>query len=129
MKSLIIIPTFNESFNIQVLVPRIFKYVPKVSVLVVDDGSPDGTAEVVQELQENYPNLYLEQRDKKSGLGSAYRFGFKWGLEKGYEELIEMDADLSHRVRDLAKMIERRVSAPEIGLVIGSRWIKGGRLS
>ncbi len=126
MKRLIIIPTFNESSNIKVLLPRIFKYVPQVSVLVVDDGSPDGTAEVVQELQVNFPNLFLEQRNSKSGLGSAYRFGFKWGLERGYEELIEMDADMSHRVRDLVKMIERRSATPEIGLVIGSRWIKGG---
>ena len=106
MKRLVIIPTFNESENIKVLVPRIFKYIPNTSVLVVDDGSPDGTAEVVKNLQRNFPGLYLEQRGKKSGLGSAYRFGFKWGLERDFEELIEMDADMSHRVRDLSKMIE-----------------------
>ena len=126
MKRLVIIPTFNESENIKVLVQRIFKYIPNTSVLVVDDGSPDGTAEVVKGLQKNFPELYLEQRGKKSGLGSAYRFGFKWGLERNFEELIEMDADMSHRVRDLVKMIERKELEPNIGLVIGSRWVKGG---
>jgi len=126
MKRLVIIPTFNESENIKVLVPRIIKYIPNASVLVVDDGSPDGTSEVVKGLQKSFPGLYLEQRVKKSGLGSAYRFGFKWGLERDFEELIEMDADMSHRVRDLSKMIERKNIEPSVGLVIGSRWIKGG---
>ena len=126
MKRLVIIPTFNESENIKVLVPRIFKYIPNTSVLVVDDGSPDGTSEVVKSLQKSFPGLYLEQRSQKSGLGSAYRFGFKWGLERDFEELIEMDADMSHRVRDLSKMIERKEIEPNVGLVIGSRWVKGG---
>jgi dolichol-phosphate mannosyltransferase len=126
MKRLVIIPTFNESENIKVLVPRIFKYVADTAVLVVDDGSPDRTAEVVKGLQNNFPELYLEQRGKKSGLGSAYRFGFRWGLERDFEELIEMDADMSHRVRDLMKMIERKELEPSVGLVIGSRWVKGG---
>ena len=126
MKRLVIIPTFNESENIKVLVPRIFKYIADTAVLVVDDGSPDRTAEVVKGLQNNFPELYLEQRGKKSGLGSAYRFGFRWGLERDFEELIEMDADMSHRVRDLVKMIERKELEPSVGLVIGSRWVKGG---
>lgn len=126
MKRLLIIPTFNESENIKILVPRIFKYVADTAVLVVDDGSPDRTAEVVKGLQNNFPELYLEQRGKKSGLGSAYRFGFRWGLERDFEELIEMDADMSHRVRDLMKMIERKELEPSVGLVIGSRWVKGG---
>ena len=126
MKRLLIIPTFNESENIKILVPRIFKYIADTAVLVVDDGSPDRTAEVVKGLQNNFPELYLEQRGKKSGLGSAYRFGFRWGLERDFEELIEMDADMSHRVRDLMKMIERKELEPSVGLVIGSRWVKGG---
>ena len=126
MKRLVIIPTFNESENIKVLVPRVFKYIPNTSVLVVDDGSPDGTAEVVKSLRKSFPGLYLEQRGKKSGLGSAYRFGFKWGLARDFEELIEMDADMSHRVRDLSQMIERKEIEPNVGLVIGSRWVKGG---
>ena len=126
MKRLLIIPTFNESENIKILVPRIFKYIADTAVLVVDDGSPDRTAEVVKGLQNNFPELYLEQRGKKSGLGSAYRFGFRWGLERDFEELIEMDADMSHRVRDLMKMIEQKELEPSVGLVIGSRWVKGG---
>ena len=126
MKRLIIIPTFNEAENIKVIIPRIFKHIQGASILVVDDGSPDGTANLVKELQSEYSNLFLEQRKSKSGLGSAYRFGFRWGLDRGFEDLIEMDADLSHRVRDLAKMIERKDSDSNIELVIGSRWIKGG---
>jgi dolichol-phosphate mannosyltransferase len=126
MKSLIIIPTYNELDNVKILLPRIFKHIKGVSILVVDDGSPDGTAIEVKALQKQFPNLYIENRATKSGLGSAYRFGFRWGLERGFEELIEMDADMSHRVRDLAKMIEKKKSDAEIGLVIGSRWIKGG---
>ena len=126
MKRLVIIPTFNESENIGVLIRRIFSHISETSILIVDDGSPDGTAKVVKRLQKSYPKLFLEQREEKLGLGSAYRFGFKWGLERGFEELIEMDADMSHRVRDLAKMIERKELDSDIGLVIGSRWIKGG---
>jgi glycosyltransferase involved in cell wall biosynthesis len=126
MKRLIIIPTFNESQNIKIIIPRIFKHIQGASILVVDDGSPDGTANLVKELQIEYSNLFLEQRKSKSGLGSAYRFGFRWGLDRGFEDLIEMDADLSHRVRDLAKMIKHKDADSNIGLVIGSRWIKGG---
>ena len=126
MKRLIIIPTFNESENMGILIPRVMKHVPGISILVIDDGSPDGTASIVEGLQGKYSNLYLECRAKKSGLGSAYRLGFKWGLERGFEELIEMDADMSHRVRDLTRMIEFRKSNPQVGLVIGSRWVKGG---
>jgi glycosyltransferase involved in cell wall biosynthesis len=128
MKRLIIIPTYNEAQNIKVIIPRIFKHIQGASILVVDDGSPDGTADLVKELQSEYSNLFLEQRKSKSGLGSAYRFGFRWGLERGFEELIEMDADLSHRVRDLARMIECKDSDSNIGLVIGSRWISGGEI-
>jgi dolichol-phosphate mannosyltransferase len=126
MKRLVIVPTFNEAANIKVIIPRIFKHIQGTSVLVVDDGSPDGTADLVKELQGEYSNLFLEQRESKSGLGSAYRFGFRWGLDRGFEDLIEMDADLSHRVRDLAKMIECKNLDSNIGLIIGSRWVKGG---
>lgn len=96
MRRLVIIPTFNEAENIKLIIPRIFKHIQGASILVVDDGSPDGTAEIVRELQSKYSNLFLEQRKSKSGLGSAYRFGFRWGLDNGFEDLIEMDADLSH---------------------------------
>jgi len=124
---LIIVPTYNELVNAPLLVRRIFKYIPESNVLVVDDGSPDKTADVIRELQQEFSTLHLLERKTKLGLGSAYRLGFTWGLERGYEELIEMDADLSHRVRDLKKMIEAKELQPNTDLVIGSRWIPGGK--
>lgn len=127
-RRLIIIPTYNESSNIEELLRRLFKYIPDISVLVIDDNSPDGTAELCHRLQNQYPELHLYRRDMKLGLGSAYRLGFAWGLERDYAELIEMDADHSHRVRDLAKMLEVHASNPKIGLVIGSRWMPGGSI-
>ncbi len=127
MKRLIIVPTYNESMNAPVLIKRIFKHIPETSILVIDDGSPDGTAEVVELLQQEYPDLHLLKRSEKSGLGSAYRAGFAWGLERGYNEMVEMDADMSHRVRDLAKMIEVKKARPETSLIIGSRWMKDGK--
>ena len=126
MKRLVVIPTYNEAMNVPILIPRLFKYIKNISILVVDDGSPDGTAEICRKLSKDYPNLFVETRAKKSGLGGAYRHGFKWGLERGYEEFIEIDADMSHRVRDLAEMLKAKEKDPEIGLIIGSRWTRGG---
>lgn len=123
---LIVIPTYNEVENIEVLLRRLFKYIPEIEILVVDDNSPDGTAKVIRELKNQFPTLYILERGAKAGLGSAYRAGFSWALDRGYEEIIEMDADLSHRVRDLIKMIAIKKSNPEISLVIGSRWVSGG---
>ena len=127
MKRLIIIPTYNELANTPILIERIFKHISDSHILIIDDGSPDKTGEKVKEMQKRYPGLYLLERASKSGLGSAYRTGFAWGLERGYEELIEMDADLSHRVRDLKKMIEAKELQPNTDLVIGSRWMAGGK--
>ena len=124
---LIIVPTYNELVSAPLLVRRIFKYIPESNILVVDDGSPDKTADAIRELQQEFPTLHLLERKTKLGLGSAYRLGFTWGLERGYEELIEMDADLSHRVRDLKKMIDAKELQPNTDLVIGSRWIPGGK--
>jgi dolichol-phosphate mannosyltransferase len=124
---LIIVPTYNELISAPLLVRRIFKHIPNSDVLVVDDGSPDKTADAIRELQQEFPTLHLLERKTKLGLGSAYRLGFAWGLERGYEELIEMDADLSHRVRDLKKMIDEKELQPNTDLVIGSRWIPGGK--
>ena len=124
---LIIVPTYNELANAPLLIRRIFKHIPNSDVLVVDDGSPDKTGDAIRELQQEFPTLHLLERKTKLGLGSAYRLGFAWGLERGYEELIEMDADLSHRVRDLKKMIEAKALQPNTDLVIGSRWIPGGK--
>ena len=124
---LIIVPTFNELANVPILIERIFTHIPNSHILIIDDGSPDKTGEKIKEIQKRYPGLFLLERASKSGLGSAYRTGFAWGLERGYEELIEMDADLSHRVRDLKKMIEAKELQPNTDLVIGSRWMPGGR--
>ena len=124
---LIIVPTYNELSNAPLLIRRIFKQIPNSDVLVVDDGSPDKTGDAIRELQQEFPTLQLLERKTKLGLGSAYRLGFAWGLERGYEELIEMDADLSHRVRDLKTMIDEKELQPNTDLVIGSRWIPGGR--
>ena len=125
---LVIVPTFNELANAPILIERIFKHIPNSHILIIDDGSPDKTGEKIKELQSKYPaTLFLLERARKSGLGSAYRTGFAWGLERGYEELIEMDADLSHRVRDLKKMIDAKELKPNTDLVIGSRWMPGGK--
>jgi dolichol-phosphate mannosyltransferase len=126
MKRLIIIPTYNEAQNAPVLIRRLSKHIPDSEILVIDDGSPDGTAEVVEGLQKEIGGIHILKRNRKSGLGSAYRTGFAWGLERGYSELIEMDADMSHRVRDLAKMLSVKGANPSTSLVIGSRWIEGG---
>ena len=124
---LIIVPTYNELVSAPLLIRRILKHIPNSDVLVVDDGSPDKTGDAIRELQQEFPTLHLLEQKTKLGLGSAYRLGFAWGLELGYEELIEMDADLSHRVRDLKKMIEAKELQPNTDLVIGSRWIPGGK--
>ena len=126
MKRLVIIPTYNELANAPILIERIFKHIPSTHILIIDDGSPDKTGEKIKEMQTRHPGLFLLERASKSGLGSAYRTGFAWGLERGYEELIEMDADLSHRVRDLKKMIDAKELQPNTDLVIGSRWMLGG---
>ena len=126
-KRLVILPTYDEAENVKVLIPRIFKYIEDCTVLVIDDGSPDGTADVAKELANKFPNLEVINQGKKGGLGSAYRFGFLWGLSRGYEDLVEMDADLSHRVRDLSKLLEMKARL-DADLVIGSRWISGGEI-
>ena len=126
-KRLVILPTYNEAENIPVLIPRIFKYLPDCTVLVIDDGSPDRTAEIAKQLANNYPNLEVINQGKKGGLGSAYRFGFLWGISRGFDELIQMDSDMSHRVRDLSNLIEMK-SRLGADLVIGSRWISGGEI-
>ncbi len=122
MKTLIISPTYNEKKNIQLLVDMVLGENPEYHLLIVDDNSPDGTGDMVKLLQNNYKNLFLETRSKKSGLGTAYIFGFKWALGKKYENIIQMDADLSHNPKDLSRMIS---NLSKFDLVIGSRYING----
>ena len=122
MKTLIISPTYNESKNISTLVKTVFSRNPGAHLLIVDDSSPDGTAEIVKKLQLNYPNLFLEIRETKDGLGKAYLFGFKWALKKKYEIIVQMDADMSHHPKEIPSMINL---LKENDLVIGSRYING----
>ena len=122
MKTLIISPTYNEIKNIKSLVQQVFDLDPSYHLLVVDDNSPDGTALKVKELQSTYPNLHLEERPGKAGLGTAYLFGFKWALENNYDHIVQMDADLSHDPNDVPILVSR---LKEHDLVIGSRYVNG----
>jgi dolichol-phosphate mannosyltransferase len=124
MKSLVIIPTYNERENIGEIVPAVRRATPDVDILVADDNSPDGTQDVVRELQKKDAKLHLLARPGKQGLGRAYLAGFAWGLERGYEALVEMDADFSHRPEDLKRLLD---ALPAVDFVIGSRWVAGGR--
>ena len=126
-RRLVVIPTYNEAGNITSLIDQLFTSIPGVEVMVVDDGSPDGTALICKGLQENNKKLHLIERHAKSGIGSAYRMAFIWALEQGFDEIIEMDADGSHQVSDLLRMIDAKTMNPEVGLIIGSRWIRGGK--
>lgn len=122
---LVIIPTYNELENIQKIISSVFSLPEEFHILVVDDGSPDGTAEIVKSLQSQYPgSLHIEERKGKLGLGTAYIHGFKWGIDKGYDYLFEMDADFSHNPKDLLKLYK---ACHEEGadLAIGSRYKTG----
>jgi len=127
MKILIIIPTYNEKDNIVRVVEEIFNSVSKsveeeINILVVDDNSPDGTADVVKELMKNNERIHLLQREKKLGLGTAYVAGFKYALENNYTYIFEMDADLSHDPKEIPNFLRE---IKEYDLVLGSRYIKG----
>ncbi|HJM10804.1 MAG TPA: polyprenol monophosphomannose synthase [Candidatus Marinimicrobia bacterium] len=122
MKTLIVTPTYNERKNIRELVSILFELNPDFHILVVDDSSPDGTAEIVEELQADCANLHLLSRNEKTGLGSAYIAGFNYALERDYEAVVQMDADMSHDPKDVPLLIEAIENAD---LAIGSRYISG----
>ena len=123
--SLIIIPTYNEAENILTVINKIFSIDDNTSILVVDDNSPDGTSNIVKNLiKDNINKLFLITRDKKDGLGSAYKEGFKWALDKGYSYIFEMDADLSHDPNEI-KNLKRFLINNECDVVIGSRYLDG----
>jgi dolichol-phosphate mannosyltransferase len=124
MSNLVIIPTYREKENIEAMVTTIFSLPVKFDILIIDDNSPDGTAEIVKRLQLSYQNLYLIERPGKMGLGTAYMTGFEWALEKGYDYIFEMDADFSHDPRDLIKLY-KACSEGGADLSIGSRYISG----
>lgn len=123
MKKLVIIPTYNEKENIQNIILAVFSLPQEFHILVVDDSSPDGTGQIVKNLQEKYPEqLYLSVRKEKNGLGKAYLHGFHWALERNYDYIFEMDADFSHNPNDLPKLFEACQNAD---MSIGSRYSKG----
>lgn len=126
MEKIVIIPTYNEKENIANIIAAIFSLEQNFHILVIDDGSPDGTADIVKELQQQYPEqLFLEQRKGKLGLGTAYIHGFKWSLNRGYRFIFEMDADFSHNPKDLQRLYEA-CSTGGADVAIGSRYVKGG---
>ncbi len=126
MKKLVVIPTYNEKENISNILHAIFNLNEGFHILVIDDGSPDGTAQIVRELQIKFPEiLHLEERHGKLGLGTAYIYGFKWALEKGYHFIFEMDADFSHNPNDLRRLYNACMYEGA-DLAIGSRYVNGG---
>lgn len=122
--AIVIIPTYNEIENIEAIIRAVFSLDKAFDVIVVDDNSPDLTHLKVKELQEEFGNLYLEVRQEKSGLGTAYIHGFKWSLNKGYDYIFEMDADFSHNPKDLIKLYNT-CHLDGADMSIGSRYIKG----
>lgn len=124
MLNVVIIPTYNEKENIELLIKAIAKLPVPFDVLIIDDNSPDGTAAVVKKLMPSFPNVHLIERPGKLGLGTAYRAGFKWSLERGYSFIYEMDADLSHNPEDLVRLFNA-CDRDGADVAIGSRYISG----
>ena len=126
MRTLIVLPTFNEADNIVEVLQKLRAVVPEASVLVVDDSSPDGTADLVEEVAEEIGDVLVMRRPAKSGLGSAYRDGFRHGLAAGYDVMVEMDSDLSHDPAALPSLLA--AAADGAALALGSRYIPGGSI-
>ena len=125
MEKLVIIPTYNEKENIEQIIAAVIDLQQQYHILIIDDNSPDGTANLVKSLFPKYPGqVFLEQRMGKMGLGTAYIHGFKWAIEKGFRFIFEMDADFSHDPRDLERLY--RACMNGAGVAVGSRYIKGG---
>ncbi len=127
-KNIVIIPTYNEIENIEKMVRTVFDLAREFELLIVDDGSPDGTGNKVKELQKEFPGkLHIEERKGKLGLGTAYIHGFKWSLNRDYDYIFEMDCDFSHDPKDLTRLLEACENGAD--LAIGSRYVKGGNVS
>ena len=124
MRKLVIIPTYNEKENISAMISKVFSLEEAFEMLVIDDGSPDGTAAIVRERQQEFPGrLHLLERSGKQGLGTAYLTGFRWGLEHGFDYICEMDCDFSHNPDDLVRL--SRTAAEGYDVVVGSRYVQG----
>jgi dolichol-phosphate mannosyltransferase len=124
-KAIVIIPTYNEISNIEKMLTTLDQMHPSLNVLIIDDGSPDGTAQVVKSFQAKKPNLHILERTGKLGLGTAYIKGFKWALENGFEAIVTMDCDFSHDPKAIPSFIEK-IGAYD--LIVGSRYIGGIRI-
>jgi dolichol-phosphate mannosyltransferase len=125
--SLIIIPTYNEKENIERMVRKVFSLPFAFHILIVDDGSPDGTAQIIKTLQQEFPDaLHIEERSGKLGLGTAYIHGFRWALKRSYQYIFEMDADFSHNPEDLVRLQQACVDGADLS--VGSRYCKGGKV-
>ncbi len=128
MSNIVIIPTYNEIENIEKIIRKVFSLHEVFHVLIVDDGSPDGTADTVKKLQQEFPaQLFLLERKGKQGLGTAYIAGFKWSLQKGYDYIFEMDADFSHNPDDLVRLFQT-CSQEGTDIAVGSRYVRGGKV-
>ncbi len=127
LKKLVIIPTYNEKENIEKIIRKVFSLPSGFHLLIVDDGSPDGTGNIIKQLQQQFPgSLFLLERKGKLGLGTAYIAGFKWALEKGYEYIFEMDADFSHNPEDLERLFAACRDGADVA--VGSRYVSGGKV-
>lgn len=128
MEKIVIIPTYNEKENIASIVKAIFSLEQGYHVLVIDDGSPDGTANIVKNMQDQYiDQLFLEERHGKLGLGTAYIHGFKWSTKRGYQYIFEMDADFSHRPSQLERLYDT-CKKGGADVAVGSRYVPGGKI-
>lgn len=125
-RTLVIVPTYNEARALPVLLEQLAKL--SVDVLVVDDDSPDGTGNIAAAFASSFPRIHILNRTAKAGLASAYNDGFRWARGRGYDFIAQMDADGSHRVADLLKLLKRAAEPDQVDLVIGSRWVRGGRV-
>ena len=125
-KNIVIIPTYNERENVEAIIRKVMSLEMPFDILIVDDGSPDGTAGIVKELQKEFEDrLHLIEREGKLGLGTAYIRGFRYSIEKGYDYIFEMDADFSHNPEDLVRL-QRALDVDKADLSIGSRYVNGG---
>lgn len=121
--ALVVIPTYNEIENISKILEKVFSLSREFDVLVVDDGSPDGTGDVIKKMQTTEPKLHILERKGKQGLGTAYLAGFDWGLKRDYAYFFEMDADFSHNPEDLLRLYTEAEAGADV--VVGSRYIRG----
>lgn len=127
MDKLVITPTYNEKENAEKIIRKVFSLEGNFHMLIVDDGSPDGTAAIIKRLQEEFPErLHLIERSGKLGLGTAYITGFKWALQRNYQYIFEMDADFSHNPDDLLRLYDACKAGADVA--VGSRYVKGGKV-